>query len=482
VRDRPDREGSGKLMNQMRLALPLMLAALLITGTSCVASSEKQRADRSRMAATSQRVTLYPLEITDTLYNPGMGFADFHFGFDHPPAPGTYPRSTVAYFRWSWADLEPAEGQYAFNLIDRTIEQAKAKGERLAFRVMSEYRSGPPAWLLAKGVPAIAVGGSRFPDYNNPIFLDYHEKLIKALGTRYGQSPDIDHVDIGSIGCWGEWNMACCQGVERQCQQYFPTEDVQILITDWYFKYFPQVPLVMLHNGQLRYAAGRGAGWRGDCFGDYGYFGPDWNHMEQAYPPVLQDPVIAAAWTRGPVQFEVCGVMQDWEDKGFDIDRILQQGLDWHVSVLNAKSSPVPARWRSKVNEFLKKIGYRLVLRTISHPAKVRVGPAWTLQTEWENIGVAPVYRPWPLAFRLRNSTDDVVTQWTSHADVKQWLPGTRYQIEDTLRIPAQIASGVYRLDVAVLHETGKSALLELGIEGKRADGWYDLSTITIDE
>jgi hypothetical protein len=50
------------------------------------------------------------------------------------------------------------------------------------------------------------------------------------------------------------------------------------------------------------------------------------------------------------------------------------------------------------------------------------------------------------------------------------------------VRIPVQIASGVYGLDVAVLHETGKSALLELAIEGKRADGWYHLSTITIDE
>jgi Domain of unknown function (DUF4832) len=142
----------------------------------------------------------------------------------------------------------------------------------------------------------------------------------------------------------------------------------------------------------------------------------------------------------------------------------------------------VPARWRSKVNEFLKKIGYRLVLRTVSHPAEIKVGQTWTLQTEWENIGVAPVYRPWPLAFRLRNATDDVVAQWTSHADVKQWLPGTHYQIEDILRIPAQIASGVYQLDVAVLHETGGSALVELAIEGKRADGWYDLSAITINQ
>ena len=45
------------------------------------------------------------------LYNPGMGLADFHFGFEHPPSTDQYPRQTVAYFRWSWSDLEPEEGK-----------------------------------------------------------------------------------------------------------------------------------------------------------------------------------------------------------------------------------------------------------------------------------------------------------------------------------------------------------------------------------
>jgi hypothetical protein len=460
-------------MNQMRR---LLLTVVLITGTSCVAPLDKQTTDLS----TPQRVIVHPREITDILYNPGMGFADFHFGFDHPPAPGTYPQSTVAYFRWSWADLEPMEGHYAFDLIDRTIEQAKARGERLAFRVMSEYRSGSPAWLLAKGVPSINVGGGRFPDYNNPIFLDYHERLIKALGARYGRSPDIDHVDIGSIGCWGEWNTACCYGVERQCQQYFPTEDVQIRITDWYFTYFPQVPLVMLHGGQLRYAAEHGAGWRGDCFGDYGYFGPDWNHMEQAYAPTLRDPVIATAWTHGPIQFEVCGVMQDWYDKGFDLDRILQQGLDWHISVLNAKSSPIPAPWRTKVEEFLKKVGYRLVLREFVHPADIRAGARLIIQSEWENVGVAPIYRSWPLAFRLRDGSDAIAAQWISLTNLKLWLPGTRYRIEEDWEVPNNISAGTYHLDVAILNEDRNGALIDLAIAGKRPDRWYPISTITI--
>ena len=102
-----------------------------------------------------------------------------------------YPRTTVAYFRWSWATLEPAEGAYNFDLVDRVIEQAKAKGETLAFRIVSGYDRGSPQWLLDKGVAFIPGTDDIFPDHNNPVFLDYHERLIRAFGARYAGSPDI---------------------------------------------------------------------------------------------------------------------------------------------------------------------------------------------------------------------------------------------------------------------------------------------------
>jgi hypothetical protein len=86
--------------------------------------------------------TVYPGEIKDVLYNPGMGLADCHFGFGHPPSADQHPRQTVVYFRWSWADFEPAEGQYAFDFVDHVIQQAKARGEKLAFRIMTEYGAG----------------------------------------------------------------------------------------------------------------------------------------------------------------------------------------------------------------------------------------------------------------------------------------------------------------------------------------------------
>ncbi|WP_172834156.1 DUF4832 domain-containing protein [Nitrospira japonica] len=455
------------------LLLSLATSIDVVTAGEPAAATDDQR-------ASPPLVTVYPLQIDDILYNPGMGFADFHFGFDHPPSRTQYPRSTVAYFRWSWADLEPVEGEYNFQLVDDVIAQARAKGETLAFRIMTEYEDGSPAWLLDKGVASVSVSGGTFPDYNDPRFLEAHERLLKALGARYGDSPAIDHVDIGSIGCWGEWNMACCLGVEARCKQLYATEDNQRKITDWYFQYFPAVPLVALVGGQLAYATAQGAGWRGDCFGDYGYFRSDWNHMDHVYARKLRDPVVAEAWKHGPIEFEVCGVMQDWIDKGFNLDLILQKGLEWHVSVLNAKSEPVPESWRPRIEEFQKRLGYRLVLRELTHTVETIPGGIVTVRSQWNNVGVAPMYHDHPLAYRLRSNEGAVVAQWESEARPMDWLPGSSIQVEDAHPLSEDLPAGRYHLDVAVLSEDGSTADVELAIAGKRADRWYPVSALTV--
>ncbi len=457
----------------------ILLVVMSLSVAACVSPSGGG-SDRTAATSAGKLVTVQPREIDDVLYNPGMGFADFHFGFGHPPKPDEYPHTTVAYFRWPWAELEPAEGQYNFALVDGIIAQAKVKGETLAIRIVSEYKTGTPQWLLDKGVGSVKESDGIFPDYNHPVFLDYHERLIRAFGERYGRSLDIDHVDIGSVGCWGEWNTACCEGVEAQCKAYYPSEANQLAITDWYLKYFSGTPLVMLHGGQLQYATARGAGWRADCFGDYGYFSPDWNHMEHAYAPVLEASVVADAWKHGPVQMEVCGYIHEWYERGFDLDRILEKGLEWHVSVLNAKSKPVPAAWRPRFDEFLKKIGYRFVLRELTHPAASGAGEALVIRSRWDNTGVAPIYHAWPLAYRLRSGRDQVVAQWRSSADLKQWLPGALHRTEDTVVVPKTVPTGSYMLDVAILSEDARFAAVDLAIEGKRADRWYPVSRVEI--
>jgi len=188
---------------------------------------------------------------------------------------------------------------------------------------------------------------------------------------------------------------------------------------------------------------------------------------------------VGNAWKAGPVQFEVCGVMQDWYDKGFNIDLILQKGLDWHMTVLNAKSSPVPAAWRPKVDEFLKRIGYRFVLQELTHAAEARPGGSLNVRSLWENKGVAPIYHPWPLAYRLRSNADQVVAIWKSTANLMSWLPGT-HEVDEVVTIPSGVPAATYALDVAILTEEATTAYVELSIDGKRPDKWYPVSEVTI--
>jgi len=174
----------------------------------------------------------------------------------------------------------------------------------------------------------------------------------------------------------------------------------------------------------------------------------------------------------------VCGVMQDWYEKGFDIDLILKKGLEWHVSVLNAKSSPIPTEWRPRVDEFLTKIGYRFVLRQMTHATEAKPDRKLSLRSRWENVGVAPIYHDWPLAYRLRSAEDHVVARWASAAHLRQWLPGVQHEVEDSVTLPEDVPEGSYVLDVAILDQGGHVPFVDLAISGKRQDRWYPISTV----
>ena len=42
--------------------------------------------------------------------------------------------------------------------------------------------------------------------FDDPIFMEEHEKFIKALAARYDGDPRLGGLDLGSYGNWGEWH------------------------------------------------------------------------------------------------------------------------------------------------------------------------------------------------------------------------------------------------------------------------------------
>ena len=81
------------------------------------------------------------------------------------------------------------------------------------------------------------------PVLDDPKVLAAHLDFIKRLGARYDGHPDIDHVDLGSVGWWGEWHMS------QSSNAPMPTLETQKKIVDAYLAAFQKTPLVMLIGG-----------------------------------------------------------------------------------------------------------------------------------------------------------------------------------------------------------------------------------------
>jgi hypothetical protein len=243
---------------------------------------------------------------------------------------------------------------------------------------------------------------------------------------------------------------------------------------------FPDTRLIAQVNDidMLKYGTENGMGWRADCFGD---MRDGWNHMDNMYPEHTQVAGAEDVWMNAPVAFETCGWVEHWLILGYDVNEIIDRGLnDFHMSVLNIKSRPIPQEWIDEFEYFQKKMGYRLVLKRLVHMEYASPGETISFHSKWENKGVAPPYLDYPVRYRLRDASDETVAEWESEADIMEWLPG-EYEIDDSFRIPDTIDYGDYWIDVSIAATDDViPAYIKLAIEGLGEDGWYSVSSIDI--
>jgi hypothetical protein len=226
----------------------------------------------------------------------------------------------------------------------------------------------------------------------------------------------------------------------------------------------------------MRRATERGCGWRGDCLGDMGGFSKNWNHMDNLYPEHVAKSGAQNAWKRGPVAWESCWEMRKWVREGWNVRRIFDYALDYHASYLNNKSAPLPDGVRPEIERFLRKLGYRLVLRRLEHAPTLTPGSPFTVTLHAENVGVAPPYGDYVWAVRLsdaRGKTSAIGTGPT----IRGWLPRKRTSVL-RLRVPGRLARGRYTLSVGVVEPKTKAPAVRLAIAGRDKTGWYPLSHI----
>ncbi len=438
--------------------------------------------------AASQPVKLELRESDELFANPGMGWQTFHrFADDDPNLQGL--PSASAYLRFYWREVEPKDGQIDFPKFDDLLAHARRAGQKLAFRIMctgSDAYMDVPAWLKEQGCRGVefTYGGGKhwIPDFADPVFQDRHFRLIRELGRRYDNHPDLDLVDIGSVGLWGEWHMSGTQVVGSDQPVPMPAPELLQSIINAWCAAFPTANKVILIGSEVGMSrtVNGDFGWRADCLGDLGGFSKTWNHMDNFYLQQLAKTGAEAAWKKAPVAFESCWDMRKWKEAGWDIRFIFDYALRCHASYVNNKSAPIPEGTRPEIERFLQRLGYRLVIRSVEHEANASAGSTTSVAIEWENVGVAPPYRDSGVAIRLhagdgKGESSVTVTDTT----IRGWLPG-RHRTESTVQVPAALHAGRYDVSVGLVDLRDQRPAVRLANLGRDPEGWYRVSELQI--
>ena len=415
----------------------------------------------------------------DTLFaNPGQGWMSQRFP------------SSVVYLRFDWAEVEPQEGHYNWKRIDDAIAVCKLRGGAVAMRVMtanahSQGYYSSPKWLFDLGCKGFEYtvggtdptsGGRRIlriePDYADPIYLAKHATFIAALGKHYDGNPNVEFLDIGSYGIWGEWH-----------SPHPAPLAVREKIIDMYRQAFQKIPLVgMVDDAEaLAYTLAHGGGYRCDGIGSpkiQSRWTPDSADASPFYSPsTLQ--AISEAWKNAPVVFEWYGDYDFLNSNGWSFDAAVDFMLRNHVAMINDNIGRVPAKAMPQLEKLARLAGYRFVLRELALKKFVLRGEVLDVKMKWANVGVGKLYDNFQLQLSLRNSAGQIVATNASDADPREWLPG-EYDVAMQMPISSSLPAGKYTLNIALVDKNASRRPLNLAIAVPAKDGWYQVGLLSV--
>ncbi len=452
----------------MRLTSILRIACLLGL-TVCVAAQTPAPGDDSLDH-------VYFHEVNTLFQNPGQGWIVEPYRDPRMP-------NSVVYVRFEWQEVEPKDGKFNWTVIDRAIAKAELHGATIAMRVMtanahsdSPYTS--PEWLFNEGCKSYtykndgkdkALGGKpmkRFePNYSDPLYLEKHAAFLEALGKRYNGSPNVEFLDIGSYGIWGEWHTTHPASVAVRQQ-----------IVDMYLKAFPNTPLVYMSDDVevMNYALDHGAGLRRDGVGS------PWHEQRwagsEAYAKV---PTMVDAWKHAPIVFEWFLDYNYLIAHKWSFDSAVNFMLKNHVTMINDNLGPVPPEVMPQLEKLARLAGYRFVLHEVIKPKTANAGESIPVTMEWENVGVGKLYTNYALTLQLRNAQHEVVATTVTATDPRDWLPG-KFTVATSLQLPQNLTPGEYSLSLGVLDPAGKRPRLHLAMDAPESGGWYTVSKLIV--
>ena len=364
---------------------------------------------------------------------------------------------SLLYMDITWAELEPEEGVYNWASIDEEnqISRWRKEGKHLVFRFVcdipgEEAHMDIPEWLYEKSGKAGKwydgeYGKGFAPDYNNPTIISCHEQAVKALGEHFGQDGLISYVELGSLGHWGEWHVNYSEGIQR-----IPREAVRDKYILPWTEAFPDARILMRRPfaSAEKYGFGLYNDMTGQPEATQSWF--DWINNGGKYDQTGEKNVIVPMkdfWKTAPSGGEFTSSLSMEEMLDTNLSGTVEMIREAHTTFLGPK---IPdENYVDGYKEVLKNMGYRL---WISMAELKNTAKGSRLKLTWENSGVAPMYKEWPVYVYIEDESGKLVEKSRISIKISSLFPGekaTTLTALETERLNSLLEKG-YRLSVGI--------------------------------
>ena len=390
---------------------------------------------------------------------------------------------TLVYIDITWRELEPKEGEYNWEEIEKEnhLEEHKKAGRHVVLRFLcdkpkEESVRDIPDWLYEKTKKdgawyETSYGEGYAPNYNNPVFIEAHRKAILELGKHFEDDTFISFVELGSLGHWGEWHV---NRSEDKSIPEFPLEAVRLQYIAPYIEAFPQAKILM----RRPFAPARkyGFGLYNDQTGDKDAT-ETWLHWiaeggefgESGEPKALVS--MRDYWKKAPVGGEFTPRIEMSDLLDSDLEQTLDLLRKSHTTFLGPHTGD--PEYKEGYNAVLNEMGYRIWISSF----EVKTSDSLiTVTLTWENSGIAPFYWDWPVYLCLINESDGVVTASKVSLKLTSLLPGSK--IETKTILPVAEETGL-QLAIGVIDPMINKPSVRLSMDGTvYTDGWNYLTDI----
>ena len=391
---------------------------------------------------------------------------------------------SLVYIDVLWKEIEPAEGVYDFSAFaeENHLAEWREDGRHAVLRFEcdkpgEELHMDIPQWLYDK------TGDGTFysaddshkgysPDYDNPVFIEAHRKVIAALADYFSDDNFIAFVELGSLGHWGEWHVY----YGKTDGATMPFEETRNVYVEHYHSAFEGVHLLM--RRPFRIAAQKGLGLFDDTAGKPHETRTflQWIEKGGDYSPTEEKNALVPMpdfWKNAPVGGEFNSDISFSQMLGVDLAQTMSLLELCHTTFLGphyptANSEKNGQGYETAIEKVEDLLGYHLRIRQAE---AMQVGDEVVFTLRWCNEGIAPFYYDWPVELYFYNGAGELVATEPLDLALTDVVPGEADAYAEA-RVSKKICTDV-SVYVGIKDPMTDECTVPICIDAAERDGQY---------